>query len=751
MIPTSSNFPNSLDSDDNLFLVHDSLRLRLAEDYKPGDTSILIEGDFEVISKFPPTGIITLTEQCSDIDKRAISFYYGSRTGSSFDDLERLPEFEDVIKPKKITNVTMNVIDKHHNHIKDAVKAIQQFLGTKNTSDIIPFGDTITGRLNFLSKLVFKPRAWFSASETIGLAPLTVNFKNQSLRTGEEDVSYTWDFLGDESDLLVTYSKEDVSYTYNSPGLYTVSLRVSNKFGEDIVKFENLINVRLECPEEAVVDFNVNPNQIIIDGEPKGDWESGGPYSIPPKIRSCSDTFIDLEVKTIGGTPIENPNTPNRSYGGELLAGGSPIDPIKEYTWKLGDDLLHENTPFTRASYKLGGIYDLNLRVDTEYGSYRITNYENCIDIVEVENLWLFNFKNVGTNSSGELQCHEFGLFSNTFKILGNQTTQINRDNSFLNYLSDEDYYEKTETKAKNEFFKNVGFAQRGTTSSGNKGESLLFWASGGEILQDQEIRMKKYNAFADAYQSSSSLNRPWNWASLVSQEDVYFLFGENTNHSPNLNLAFPQRLDFNLINLTASLPIDLSNFNFEGGAEELLNHPSHFDSSGLATNGYFATYKTAWKDSTGYILRNTSVNEFFRLADFYKTKGTLSNPFNSLIKLPSIAGSAKLEGELVTLSNGIFLFNNTGEISAWNDTSMTWEVGRSNSSTISFRSLQDTNIEDFSNKSNTLLATSDKDRIAYLSYDYSTKAFIKFNGTDLTFESVGVRPSGKQFNMSIY
>jgi len=54
-------------------------------------------------------------------------------------------------------------------------------------------------------------------------------------------------------------------------------------------------------------------------------------------------------------------------------------------------------------------------------------------------------------------------------------------------------------------------------------------------------------------------------------------------------------------------------------------------------------------------------------------------------------------------------------------------------------------------NKSNTLFAASDKDRIAYLSYDYSEKAFIKFNGTDLTFTSAGVRPSGKQFNMSIY
>ena len=78
MIPTSSNFPTSLDSDDNLFVVHDSLRLRLSEDYNPGDTSIKVEGDFLNISRWPNTGLITLTDQCNDLENRAISFYYNS-------------------------------------------------------------------------------------------------------------------------------------------------------------------------------------------------------------------------------------------------------------------------------------------------------------------------------------------------------------------------------------------------------------------------------------------------------------------------------------------------------------------------------------------------------------------------------------------------------------------------------------------------------------------------------------------------
>ena len=115
------------------------------------------------------------------------------------------------------------------------------------------------------------------------------------------------------------------------------------------------------------------------------------------------------------------------------------------------------------------------------------------------------------------------------------------------------------------------------------------------------------------------------------------------------------------------------------------------------------------------------------------------------------MTGSSKVEGELVDLSNGVFFFNNSGEISAWNDITQTWEVGRSNSSTITFRSLQDSNVVGFDSRANTLLATSDGDRVAYLSYDYSQKTFIKFNGTDLTFSSVGTRPMENQLKMTVY
>lgn len=753
-IPTASLFPESYDSDTNLFLVRDALRVRLLADYVPGDKNILVEGDAEVMAKFPSTGIITLTEQCSDIDKRALSFYYSSKTTTSFEGLEILPEFIslDSVKPKTITNVTMNVVAMHHNHLKDSLIAIQGNLGTKNSSD----RNTITGRIRYIEELAFRPKAWFSVDSYLGLAPLQVKFTNNSFRLGPGRVKQIWDFGDGPPIEFETYSPSEyenyagtingvsiqgasLTKTYATPGVYGVRLTIENDFGESEIFFHNLITVKTECPEVASIRINARATQSYTDGNPV----SGG----SPKIRSIANAFVDMEIPD--GT---NPLRPGYSYAGELLnSSGKPVDPIVEYTWGLGDDLPHSNSTGAKASYSIGGLYDIVLRVDTSFGSYRITKYESAIDIVEAKNLWLFNFHVANTDGSGTVKSYEFGLMSETFKLLGNQTLTVDRSNGFLSSYGSSSYNSKTLGKAKSEFEKNTEFVPYGTLGSGNRGNSVLFWAKGGQSDDSAKIRAVKYNAFDDNYEQLSSIsNRPWNWVALNSPEKSYFLFG-STGSGVNQNKAVATRTDYDLAMATVSGSSALGLASFENGAEELLDHPSYFDESGVPTNGRFATYRSAWKDSVGYIIRNSSVNEFFRLSSFYKTKGSLSTPFNTITRLPDITGSVKVEGEMVSMSNGVFFFNNSGEVSAWNDTTMTWEVGRTGSSALTFRSVQDTNFSGFDDKSNTLLAATDGDRVAYLSYDYSEKAFVKYNGTDLTFSTMRTRPSGRQFQMGVY
>jgi len=465
-IPDATLYPDSYDTDENLFLVRDALRVRLLEDYRPGDTSVLVEGDEEVMGRFPPSGIITLTEQCSDIDFRAVSLHYSSRTSGSFDGLELLPEFAgfDSVKPKKITNVTMNVVAMHHNHLKDSLIAVQSFLGTKRTDD----RDTITGRIKHLESLAFRPKAWFSAKSSVGLSPLEVEFENQSFRLGPGWIRQTWDF-GDGTSVAVRsetpeeyasleeeiggvkISGNRVSKTYAEPGIYTVSLTLENGWGSNEVEFRGLVTVKAESPEDASISIVHRDSQSYTPGDPS--------TGTPPKIRSVANSFVDFEVEQ-----GKDPSRPGYTYAGEELKSSSSsmdrVDPIVQYTWSLGDDLPHTNSTTARASYSLGGLYDVVLRVDTSFGSYRITKYENSVDILESRNLWLFNFSPEDAEGSGPVKAYEFGLASETFKVLGNQTLALDRNNGFLDGYGSEPYHSGTLARARAEFDRNVEFVQ---------------------------------------------------------------------------------------------------------------------------------------------------------------------------------------------------------------------------------------------------------------------------------------------------
>lgn len=745
-IPTSSKYPIELDADDNLYLVHDSLRVRLLRDYLPGDKTIFIYGDKETIDRFPPTGQITLTEQCSDAELRAISFYYSSRTDISFDGLELLPEFTDNPKPKDITNITQNVMSHHHNNIKNAAMAIQQFAGRKGEIALKPLEGTMEERINYLRKLVLVPKAWFTADKNVGLVPLKVSFKDLSFRLGTDGntgvISYIWDF-GDntgpsivlisatsgpvtQSDVLVQdLDGGIVEKIYSLPGIYSPQLTVRNDFGEDTVIFPEYINARIEAPDEAVIQFIQRSGQLLTPGP-------------PPSIRTPTSLLLDIEIPT--GI---NPDT-DRTFGGEEVdGGGSPIDPIVAYTWHLADDLVHGNLNTARASYSIGGIYDLILRVDTKYGSYRITTYENVIDIVEKYNLWLWTY--TGSNQVG---ASEFGLVSESFKAKSTNLMTLNVNDDFL-------IGQNNEEQQLREFHRNVGFSTVGAIGSGNSGVGLLYWASGRDSLDSytaEQILMAEFNGFADTYTTKPAITRPWNWVALSNNETLYFILGaEGPDPSPNTS---PTNQEKQMIDLTDNYALSSDTFlatNYKNGANELKNNEVTYDGGGASLQGNMSIYRSTWKDNEGFFLRNQGVGDFFRIKTFYKTSGNTGDPFIDIRKLPDLAGPTKTEGQLVTLSKGVYFFNNSGAISAYNSTSAVWETGGPGVNSAAFRLLQDNTQIGFDSISQTMLATSDGDKVVYLSFDYSTKSFIKFNESDLTFSNVTTRPTGNQWNMTIF
>jgi len=90
-------------------------------------------------------------------------------------------------------------------------------------------------RLLFVSDQAPPPQADFTAAVRLGLSPLTVNFKDQSLG---DITGWNWDF-GDSQ----TSTDRNPTITYNNPGTYTVVLTVTGQGETDTETKERYITV----------------------------------------------------------------------------------------------------------------------------------------------------------------------------------------------------------------------------------------------------------------------------------------------------------------------------------------------------------------------------------------------------------------------------------------------------------------------------------------------------------------------------
>ena len=704
---TLSRYPESFDDDTNLYLVHDGLRLRLADDYTPGDTKIVVEADPVTFDKFPPTGIITLTEQCSEVGLRAISFNYGSKgeDGISFRDIELIDGFEDVEKPKRITNVTQNVFSLHHNALKDALIAIQEFVGIKGDIALTGLAGTMEARINFLRKLVLRPTAWFKPDVRIGKVPLTVTFKDLTTRLPS---TWEWDFGDGDTETLTGVTDGSVEHVYADPDIYDVTLTVTNEFGSNTLTLEELIHARAGAPSAASIALSPGPLQAL----------SGG------VLRSVTNSTIELEVDD-SGAQVE--------------------DPVLRYTWILGDDLPHSSASSTKASYGVGGIYDIRLRVDTTLGAYRVTTFEDALDIVETTNLWFGVFDSAESNTAvtKNASFYEFGLVSETFKAVTRSLEPVTRDYTFLSGTQEE-------TRAKREFRRNNGFKARNLVGSGNHGEALVFWAEGAAVpAGTQTIRFRQYNGFDDTWSvpdingTGDTMDRNWNWTAWPTTTSLYFIFGSSTIGavgSPTMQDLTTLSLD-NLSVTTEALDTGF----YANGADELM-----YDVGG-GNSGNFSVYRSAWQSDQGYLLRNDGVGEYFRLKSFYITLSAAGDPISQLVKVGGMPGHTKFEGQLVALFNGIYFFNNTGEVIIYLPDSESWGSGGPGVGSPGFSTMQDNTIAGFDSDTQTFTAVSDGDRSAYLSFDYTANSFLRFDETNGTFSKLPTRPTGEQFVLGIY
>ncbi|HPR58406.1 MAG TPA: PKD domain-containing protein [Bacteroidales bacterium] len=156
---------------------------------------------------------------------------------------------------------------------------------------------------------IFNPVGWgiqpvlanFSAEQKTGIAPFSIDWYNFSIG---EDLSYEWDF---ENDGIVDSNEENPTYTYEEPGIYSVSLNVSGPDGSNSFTKENYI---------TVYPFPAQPQDLtaeVMDDDVYLNWQAIEIDTAFLGYNIYRDTTI-LTLEPITATNYEDLNQSNGTY-----------------------------------------------------------------------------------------------------------------------------------------------------------------------------------------------------------------------------------------------------------------------------------------------------------------------------------------------------------------------------------------------------------------------------------------------------
>jgi len=253
-------------------------------------------------------------------------------------------------------------------------------------------GADVTVQVGAVLVDVIPPVAAFSAAPMGGLSPLLVQFTDES--TGGAPTSWFWDF-GDGA----TSTLQHPSHTYTSSGFYTVSLSVTNSYGNDSLSLTDVVAVDFIPPVAGFSGAPVSaPSPFVVDftDESTGGavtswaWTFGDGYgsnaSNPSHTYTAAGTYsVSLTVSNAYGSDlfwrtgyIEVLPGPEllANFVGAPMTGTAPltvdftdlsIGNISAWDWNFGDGvtsaLQHPSHTFTSP-----GQYDIALSVENAGG-----------------------------------------------------------------------------------------------------------------------------------------------------------------------------------------------------------------------------------------------------------------------------------------------------------------------------------------------------------------------------------------------
>lgn len=244
---------------------------------------------------------------------------------------------------------------------------------------------------------VFKnPVAAFSASTpTVGCAPFTVGFIDQSNIGDAIITQWIWDF-GDGN----TSNLKNPTYTFNSPGLYSISLYVKDLNGcsdtrvvTSFVKVYSLpkagfnVNQQYYCKTPANVTFtnissgnlplsyywNFGDNSTSKAKDTVHSYSNPGNYTVKLVITDtygCKDSIIKQNNISIDNVKADFKPNSDTVCTGSFFSLNNKSTGAKSYFWRFGDGNT-TSVPNPSYLYFNPGTYKVTLIV---------SNGSNCVD-----------------------------------------------------------------------------------------------------------------------------------------------------------------------------------------------------------------------------------------------------------------------------------------------------------------------------------------------------------------------------------